>query len=776
MMSEPSRITAKDMPTRRKSLRITDDKWKKYIKLIQLNYSEVEAARKVQIAHSTVMLQKKNPTSNLNRVMAEMGNETAGLFTPDKVSGEARRALEDFGYFRERYFARSASPWMEDAAYKILDLASSGQKEYVVVNIAPGVGKALALHTPLATPTGWTTMGEVQVGDFVLDGDGNPCQVTGKTVVFPDRKCAEILNPYGESVVADLKHEWKLMDGSVVETENLPAGHINLWGGQQIMVIPHHREDTQCIEVDSKDNLFLAGKAKLVTHNSTFFSHDLPIWLAVKDRTRRTMIGSRTASQAQNYTGRIRKAFERSYLVKADANLLAKGLAKDATGNLIADFGRFKPTNADRWRVDEFFLAQPEGVELEDKEPNFASYGMDGDVLGNRFNFVIWDDLVDRTNTKTEDARDNLVQLWESAMENRLEPNGLLILQGQRIASNDLYRYALDQVEFNEFDMEDEQVEKKKIYHHIVYKAHYDELCGVDGAGKPTHSGPWTPGNGKKPDKGCLLDPHRLPYKEIGRLKANRLNRFLLTYQQEDVDTEGSLIKQEWIDGGMDADKVIHQGCWDNERAVARWPKDLDAYSVVMVDPSPTKYWACLWVAYDAETKYQYMLDLHRGAMGAGEFLDWNNSEKCFTGLLEEWWLRSNDQGHPFKTLIFEANAAQRFLLQFDHFKRWSSLRGVTLVAHQTNRNKSDENYGVQTLAPHYQAGRVRFPGGGTYFEGKAIFKPMIKELIAWPEGSTDDTVMAHWFLIWNAPNLFDYNNTTPPQFKRPSWMYRPRG
>jgi hypothetical protein len=656
-MSEPTRVDFSDIPVAkpskttsgRKSLRITDDKWKKYIKLIQLNYSEVEAARKVQIAHSTVMLQKKNPTSNLNRVMAEMGNESAGLFTPDKVTGEAKRALEDFGYFRQRYFARSTSPWQEDAAYKILDLASTGQKEYVVVNCAPGVGK------------------------------------------------------------------------------------------------------------------------------STFFAHDLPIWLAVKDRTRRTMIGSRTASQAQNYTGRIRKAFERSYLVKADAELLARGLAQDATGNLIADYGRFKPTNADRWRVDEFFLAQAEGVEIEDKEPNFASYGMDGDVLGNRFNFVIWDDLVDRTNTKTEDARDNLVQLWESAMENRLEPNGLLILQGQRIASNDLYRYALDQVEFNEFDMEDEQVEKKKIYHHIVYKAHYDELCGVDGAGKATHSGPWTPEDGKKPAKGCLLDPYRLPYKEIGRLKANRLNRFLLTYQQEDVDTEGSLIKQEWIDGGQDKEGVIHRGCWDDERAVGRWPKGVDAYSVVMVDPSPTKYWACIWAAYDAETKNQYMIDLHRGAMTASEFLDWNSAEKCFTGLLEEWWLRSNDQGHPFTTLIFEANAAQRFLLQFDFFKRWSSLRGVTLVAHQTNRNKSDENYGVQTLAPHYQAGRVRFPGGGTYFEGKAIFKPMIKELIAWPEGSTDDTVMAHWFLIWNAPNLFDYNNTAPPQFKRPSWMYRPR-
>jgi len=42
-----------------------------------------------------------------------------------------------------------------------------------------GWGKALALETPLPTPTGWTTMGEVQVGDQLLDEQGRPCKVTG---------------------------------------------------------------------------------------------------------------------------------------------------------------------------------------------------------------------------------------------------------------------------------------------------------------------------------------------------------------------------------------------------------------------------------------------------------------------------------------------------------------------------------------------------------------------------------------------------------------------
>src|ERR1035437_8049238 len=47
-----------------------------------------------------------------------------------------------------------------------------------------GYGKALALDTPIPTPTGWTTMGELQVGDEVFDNHGAPTKVTYVT----DRK------------------------------------------------------------------------------------------------------------------------------------------------------------------------------------------------------------------------------------------------------------------------------------------------------------------------------------------------------------------------------------------------------------------------------------------------------------------------------------------------------------------------------------------------------------------------------------------------------------
>ena len=59
-----------------------------------------------------------------------------------------------------------------------LDAATNGLHpgQMIVVAARPGLGKALALDTPLPTPTGWTTMGDVAVGDFLLGADGRPTQ------------------------------------------------------------------------------------------------------------------------------------------------------------------------------------------------------------------------------------------------------------------------------------------------------------------------------------------------------------------------------------------------------------------------------------------------------------------------------------------------------------------------------------------------------------------------------------------------------------------------
>ncbi len=64
--------------------------------------------------------------------------------------------------------------------------------QMIIVAARPGVGKALALDTPLATPSGWTTMGQVQVGDHLIGADGKPTRVVAATEVMADRPCYEV--------------------------------------------------------------------------------------------------------------------------------------------------------------------------------------------------------------------------------------------------------------------------------------------------------------------------------------------------------------------------------------------------------------------------------------------------------------------------------------------------------------------------------------------------------------------------------------------------------
>ena len=80
--------------------------------------------------------------------------------------------------------------------------------QLIVVAGRPGLGKALALETPLPTPDGWTTMGEVRAGDRLIGADGRPTTVVAATEVLHDRPCYEVEFSDGTVIVADAWHQW----------------------------------------------------------------------------------------------------------------------------------------------------------------------------------------------------------------------------------------------------------------------------------------------------------------------------------------------------------------------------------------------------------------------------------------------------------------------------------------------------------------------------------------------------------------------------------------
>nr|WP_281279363.1 replicative DNA helicase [Streptomyces armeniacus] len=113
--------------------------------------------------------------------------------------------------------------------------------QMVVVAARPAMGKALALDTPLPTPEGWTTMGEVGVGDRLLAHDGTPTRVVAATEVMAGRPCYEVTFDDGTTVVADAEHQWR------TDTRASRRAAMRPGGGPEVRTTKEIAETLRCV-------------------------------------------------------------------------------------------------------------------------------------------------------------------------------------------------------------------------------------------------------------------------------------------------------------------------------------------------------------------------------------------------------------------------------------------------------------------------------------------------------------------------------------------------
>jgi replicative DNA helicase len=160
--------------------------------------------------------------------------------------------------------------------------------QMIIVAARPGVGKALALDTPLPTVAGWTTMGDVAVGDELLDADGWTTRVVAATEVMLGRPCYEIAFSDGTVIVADAQHQWPTGDGirtsaqlrcglDAIVVERPAARYAERRVAPAVLApVLHvaavrrvHSVPVRCVQVDNPAHLYLAGRGMVPTHNST---------------------------------------------------------------------------------------------------------------------------------------------------------------------------------------------------------------------------------------------------------------------------------------------------------------------------------------------------------------------------------------------------------------------------------------------------------------------------------------------------------------------------
>jgi hypothetical protein len=111
-------------------------------------------------------------------------------------------------------FARDCIDWGDSEGlteYQEEILDGIPRRKRVAVRGPHGLGKALELSVRIPTPSGWSTIGGLRVGDEVFDEHGKPCRVTGKSPVWHG-DTYEVEFADKTVITAHGEHEWNAVD------------------------------------------------------------------------------------------------------------------------------------------------------------------------------------------------------------------------------------------------------------------------------------------------------------------------------------------------------------------------------------------------------------------------------------------------------------------------------------------------------------------------------------------------------------------------------------
>lgn len=160
-------------------------------------------------------------TGNLDLSGQRTSNVPVGYFAYFKMKGGLSKllymSLDDVCTYAKQYSPTvkfSAKTTAETLKAMALEQAAKGSSEGVgwYSNFESMALKGLALDTKIPTPEGFTTMGELKVGDTVYNALGEETKVIAKSEV-KNLPCYKITTQNGQEIVCDSEHRWFVKGG-----------------------------------------------------------------------------------------------------------------------------------------------------------------------------------------------------------------------------------------------------------------------------------------------------------------------------------------------------------------------------------------------------------------------------------------------------------------------------------------------------------------------------------------------------------------------------------
>lgn len=395
--------------------------------------------------------------------------------------------------------------------------------------------------------------------------------------------------------------------------------------------------------------------------------------------------------------------------------LLSRYIADQFTSNekLIAAFGIFRPRDLTRpWReakgeleVQDKDLTRRHGLSIQVRGSGQAILGMEAD-------WVVADDITDRRVARSETDRATEWDFFLGDVLTRLAPDGKAFCIGQRVHAEDLY-------------------------------GRLAKL--VDEHGTPTWTQVKTPAILDE-EAGLTLWPEVWDYPRlVERRKAVSTPLFNCMFQQA-PEHAGEFVPAWWLEGVGDSD---HPGCYDRKRSVGEgWQPTtyeqgiFPVTRVISLDPSPTMFAGItvadiIWMPR-AHYFWCAIVDVVRDKMGQNKMVQ---------------TMHAMTQRYRPQVCIFETNSA-KWLHEDPAWNRVQAMFPVGSVIGQntTKWNKDDTALGIWSLAADFEAGRISIPWQTP--DDRTRMEPLVDEVLAYPNGTSDDVLMSLWFIKNNYKQL----------------------
>ncbi|RMF61174.1 MAG: hypothetical protein D6746_05880, partial [Bacteroidetes bacterium] len=374
--------------------------------------------------------------------------------------------------------------------------------------------------------------------------------------------------------------------------------------------------------------------------------------------------------------------FARTF-VGAIQNLLTnEEMYEGSLRNLIEDWGPFRSTTGnEKWTDSEFVVA---GRVTAEKDPSVLAMGWGKQIYGRRADDIVFDDIATLNNQINPDQVQKMLGWIDKMALSRIGKSGKAIWIGTRVNAGDIYS----------------TLQNRPSYKVIRFP------CILDDATEK------------------VLWPEHFPYSQalIHRDEMSAAD-FQLVYQNVDVPGEGAAFTPEMV-----------EACKDTTITAGQYPHDWRL--IAGLDPAGANtrdsgYTALVIVAFDTTTGQRQLV--------------WAENHKAWKShQVKDRMLELSDAFPIFEWRV-EANGLQSQIYQYDQeLVRALGLKGIRIAPHYTQGNKWDPQWGVESLAPFFNAGMFTIPWGNA--PTQQMFQPLIEQMIGFPMAPLSDLVMALWF------------------------------